>query len=132
METLAASGDGQAEARRATHFRQRRLSMGSLLASAWAPLASLAVLSEAGRLVPDAHDAPFHEGSFHARSEAGMEERFASSTAIMAQHTSWATVDLEAEKAAERAPSSTVAAEDGTASTSRPAVLLRPAACPGG
>ena len=30
METLAASGDGQAEARRATHFRQRRLSMGSL------------------------------------------------------------------------------------------------------
>ena len=34
METLAANGDGQAEARRATHFRQRwRLSMGSLIRS---------------------------------------------------------------------------------------------------
>ena len=32
METLAANGDGQAEARRATHFRQRwRLSMESLV-----------------------------------------------------------------------------------------------------
>ena len=32
METLAANGDGQAEARRASHFRQRwRLSMGSLV-----------------------------------------------------------------------------------------------------
>ena len=32
METLAANGDGQAEARRANHFRQRwRLSMESLV-----------------------------------------------------------------------------------------------------
>ena len=32
METLAANGDGQAEARRASHFRQRwRLSMESLV-----------------------------------------------------------------------------------------------------
>merc|ERR1719171_1728578 len=86
METLAANGDGQAEARRASHFRQRwRLSMESLLASARAPPASLAVLSEAGRLAPDEHDGPFQEGSFHARSEAGMEERLATSTAIMAQ-----------------------------------------------
>ena len=77
-------------------------------ASAKAPPPSFAALIAKGTVVPDERDGPYELGSYHAnvtgtfrgyKSNAGRAEWMATNKAIMAQQTSWATIDFEGDKA---------------------------------
>ena len=77
-------------------------------ASAKAPPPSFAALIAAGTVVPDEHDGPYALSSYHAnvtgahrgyKAKAGHDAWHATNKAIMAQQTSWATIDFEAEDA---------------------------------
>ena len=111
--TASKAGNGNrpiGEAGRKPSGRQRsRTGLRPEKVSAKAPPPSFAALITAGTVVPDERDGPYALSSYHAnvtgkgrgyiKADAGWEEWAATNKAIMAQQTSWATIDFEAEDA---------------------------------
>jgi hypothetical protein len=111
--TASKAGTGNrpiGEAWRKPSGRQRsRTGLRPEKASAKAPPPSFAALIAAGTVVPDERDGPYALSSYHAnitgkgrgyiKADAAWEEWVATNKAIMAQQTSWATIDFEAEDA---------------------------------
>ena len=111
--TASKAGTGNrpiGEAGRKPSGRQRsRTGLRPEKVSAKAPPPSFAALIAAGTVVPDERDGPYALSSYHAnitgkgrgyiKADAGWEEWAATNKAIMAQQTSWATIDFEAEDA---------------------------------
>ena len=111
--TASKAGTGNrpiGEAGRKPSGRQRsRTGLRPEKVSAKAPPPSFAALIAAGTVVPDERDGPYALSSYHAnitgkgrgyiKADAAWEEWVATNKAIMAQQTSWATIDFEAEDA---------------------------------